>query len=74
MLNSLPIEQISLLLADKLLPLTTFLAEQDVNDIAQIDIIADMQEAFNYFIQSGQVWALAIGVVLGYLFRTFTAY
>ncbi len=74
MLNSIPSEKISLLLAEKLLPLTTFLAQQDVNDIAQIDVVAEMQDAFNYFIQSGQVWALAIGVVLGYLFRTFTAY
>lgn len=74
MLNSIPTEKISLLLAEKLLPLTTFLAEQDVNDIAQIDVVAEMQAAFNHFIQSGQVWALVIGLVLGYLFRSFTAY
>ncbi|MDJ0725312.1 MAG: hypothetical protein QNJ38_09395 [Prochloraceae cyanobacterium] len=74
MLNFIPTEKISLLLAERMLPLTTFLAQQNTNDIAQIDIVADMQDAFNHFIQSGQVWALAIGVVLGYLFRSFTAY
>ncbi|NCJ06804.1 hypothetical protein GS597_09840 [Synechococcales cyanobacterium C] len=33
-----------------------------------------MQRAWSNFIESGQVWALLIGVVLGYLFRSLTAY
>ena len=74
MLNSISTEKISLSLAEKLLSLNIFLAQQDTSDIAQIDVIAQMQDSFNHFIHSGQVWALAIGVVLGYLFRTFTAY
>ena len=30
--------------------------------------------AWDNFIQSGQVWALLIGMAVGYLFRSFTAY
>ena len=38
------------------------------------DIFADAQKAFNNFIESGQVWALGIGLVFGYMFRAFTTY
>lgn len=30
--------------------------------------------AWDNFIESGQVWALGIGLILGYIFRSFTAY
>lgn len=40
----------------------------------ELDVIAQMQDAFNNFIDSGQGWALLIGLVLGYLFRSMTAY
>jgi hypothetical protein len=39
-----------------------------------VDVIAQMEEAFQNFIETGQVWALLIGLVLGYIFRSFTAY
>lgn len=39
-----------------------------------VDILAQMQDAFNNFIDSGQGWALLIGVFVGYLFRSFTSY
>jgi hypothetical protein len=39
-----------------------------------VDVLAQMQDAFNHFIQTGQVWALLVGLVLGYIFRSFTAY
>ncbi|MBD0268704.1 hypothetical protein [Pseudanabaena sp. FACHB-2040] len=38
------------------------------------DVLGDMGNAWNTFIQSGQVWALVIGVVLGYLIRGMTTY
>ncbi len=47
----------------------TFLAEQ-----FNQDILGDIQKAFNHFVQSGQVWALLIGIVLGYMFRALTSY
>ncbi|MGF1568951.1 MAG: hypothetical protein ACFCVD_12925 [Nodosilinea sp.] len=38
------------------------------------DILGDMGNAWQNFIQSGQVWALVVGIVLGYLIRNLTAY
>lgn len=38
------------------------------------DILGDLSNAWNTFIESGQVWALIIGIVLGYLIRGLTAY
>lgn len=37
-------------------------------------ILDQMQAAFNNFIETGQVWALLIGLALGYIFRSLTAY
>jgi len=34
----------------------------------------NFEGAFNHFVQSGQVWALIIGLILGYLLRSLTAY
>ncbi|WP_430684956.1 hypothetical protein [Leptolyngbya sp. AN02str] len=38
------------------------------------DVFAGVRSAFNNFIQSGQVWALLVGIVLGYLIRGLTSY
>lgn len=32
------------------------------------------QQTFNHFVQSGQIWALFIGMILGYLLRSMTPY
>lgn len=40
--------------------------------IEKVDVLGDFQKAWNNFIQSGQVWALIIGFVLGWMFRNFT--
>lgn len=37
------------------------------------DVLGQIQDAWNTFIESGQVWALLIGLFVGYLFRTFTS-
>jgi hypothetical protein len=39
-----------------------------------IDILADMVNLWNTFIESGQVWALIIGLVVGYFLRGLTTY
>ncbi|MDJ0508999.1 MAG: hypothetical protein QNJ64_07070 [Crocosphaera sp.] len=36
-------------------------------------LIEKIQKAWRNFIESGQVWALGIGFVLGYIFKTFTS-
>jgi hypothetical protein len=38
------------------------------------DVLGDMGNAWNTFVQSGQIWALIIGLVLGYLIRGMTTY
>lgn len=38
------------------------------------DILADIQQAWNHFVQTGQLWALIIGVVVGYIFRSVTSF
>ena len=38
------------------------------------DIIGQMQDAWNNFIETGQVWALLIGVFFGYMFKGLTSY
>ena len=48
------------------------LLAQDVGAIKEVDVIADMQAWWNNFIDSGQIWALGIGLVLGYMFKGLT--
>ena len=38
------------------------------------DILGDLGDAMSQFVESGQVWALLIGIVLGYLIRGLTTY
>ena len=38
------------------------------------DVVGDLGNALNTFVQSGQIWALLIGFVLGYLLRGMTTY
>lgn len=45
--------------------------------IAQIkdpDVIGQMVSAWQNFVQSGQIWALLIGMFLGYTFASFTRF
>jgi hypothetical protein len=36
------------------------------------DVMGDLSKGWNNFVKSGQIWALIIGVVVGYLFRSIT--
>ncbi len=38
------------------------------------DVLGQMQDAWYNFIDSGQVWALLIGVFVGYSFKGLTSY
>lgn len=38
------------------------------------DVFKPVRVFLNYFIKSGQVWALLIGSIVGYLFRSLTSY
>lgn len=37
-------------------------------------ILQNIQDSWRKFIETGQVWALIIGFIIGYIFRTFTGY
>ena len=39
-----------------------------------IDIVADMEEAWKNFVETGQCWAVLIGVFVGYGFKSLTNY
>lgn len=38
------------------------------------DVIGQMVRAWNNFVKTGQIWALLIGIVIGYLFKGFTSF
>ena len=44
---------------------------QTVNDP---DLVGQVQKAWNNFVETGQIWALLIGLVVGYLIRNLTSY
>ncbi|NJP10396.1 MAG: hypothetical protein HC866_13730 [Leptolyngbyaceae cyanobacterium RU_5_1] len=42
--------------------------------VRQTDLGGDVQKAFDNFVKTGQAWAFIVGVVLGYLIKTFTSF
>jgi hypothetical protein len=57
-------------MSDNLQHLTTVLAQK----VEDPDILGKIQKAWQAFIKSGQVWALLIGLFVGYIFKSFTSY
>lgn len=53
------------------IPLDGLVLAQNIEDP---DVLGQMQRAFNNFIESGQVWAFLIGLVLGYIFRGMSSF
>lgn len=41
--------------------------------VSDPNVLGQIQAAFQNFIASGQVWAMAIGIVLGYAIKSLTA-
>lgn len=48
------------------------LLAQNVGEIEEVDVLGDMQVWWDNFVDSGQIWALGIGAILGYIFKGFT--
>jgi len=48
----------------------TVLAQQ----VSDPDLLGNLQRSFNNFIESGQGWALLIGLIIGYMIRGLTTY
>ncbi|MEI6443916.1 MAG: hypothetical protein WCO29_12530 [Nostocales cyanobacterium ELA583] len=66
-------------LNDSLLPLLgnlhehiTFLA--DASNVRDVDPLGQVQASWNHFVKTGQIWAMLIGIILGYLFKGLTSY
>jgi len=53
------------------LPDNVILLAQEIRDP---NLVGQMQKTWNHFIQTGQVWALLIGLVIGYVIRNLTSY
>ncbi|MCC5626276.1 hypothetical protein [Nostoc sp. CHAB 5715] len=50
--------------------LTALLAQT----ITDPDLMGQIEKSWRHFIQTGQVWALLIGLVIGYIIRNLTSY
>ncbi len=66
-------------LNDSILPMLGNLHEHinflaDISNVKDPDLLGQIQGAWNHFVKTGQIWALFIGVVLGYMFKTLTSY
>ncbi len=70
-LMNLPINQTNYFLVAKDTKETQVLIAQKVEDV---DILGDMKNAWDNFVDSGQVWALLIGLAVGYMFRGMTSF
>ncbi len=53
------------------IPVNWIVVAQTISDP---DLLGQIQKAFNNFVETGQVWALLIGLILGYLIRNLTSY
>jgi hypothetical protein len=49
---------------------TTILAQ----DFKDINVIGQMQSNWSHFVQTGQIWALLIGICVGYALRSLTSF
>ncbi|MBW4560348.1 MAG: hypothetical protein KME32_04165 [Mojavia pulchra JT2-VF2] len=52
------------------LPVTSTLAQT----VTDPNVIGQMQHSWNHFVKTGQIWALLIGLVIGYMIRSLTSY
>ncbi|MEL6462865.1 MAG: hypothetical protein AAFQ91_32385 [Cyanobacteria bacterium J06621_15] len=57
--------------AQSKIPVNWSVLAQTVNDP---DLLGQLQKAWNNFVETGQIWALLIGLVIGYLIRNLTSY
>ncbi|MEL6223766.1 MAG: hypothetical protein AAFQ57_01420 [Cyanobacteria bacterium J06626_14] len=40
----------------------------------ETDVFADARTFFNNFVESGQIWALVVGIIIGYILKSLTSY
>jgi hypothetical protein len=42
--------------------------------VRETDIVGDIQKWFNQFVKTGQAWAFLLGLIAGYMIKTFTTF
>jgi hypothetical protein len=52
-------------------PVDLSIFAQTINDP---NLLGQIQKSFTNFVQTGQAWALLIGLVIGYMIRNLTSY
>ncbi len=57
--------------AQSRIPVNWSVLAQNVTDP---DLLGQIQKSWNNFVETGQIWALLIGLVVGYLIRNLTSY
>lgn len=50
----------------------TFMA--NYTNVRDANVIGQMQNAWNTFVKTGQIWAMIIGIIIGYMFKSLTSY
>jgi hypothetical protein len=53
------------------LPTNLIVLAQNITDP---NLLGQIQKGWNHFLQTGQVWALLIGLVIGYIIRNLSTY
>ena len=76
---AIPSQQVSLEQVTQLAPQSSFViaptsTSQTIlaQQFEESDLGKQVQDSWNNFVESGQIWALCVGVIFGYMFRTFT--
>ncbi|MFS8866946.1 hypothetical protein [Synechococcus sp. H65.1] len=47
--------------------------EAMVAQVFRQDVLGDIRKGWNNFVESGQIWALLIGIVAGYMLKSITS-
>jgi hypothetical protein len=42
--------------------------------VRETDLFGPIQKNWNHFVQTGQIWASLIGLIVGYMIRSLTSY
>jgi hypothetical protein len=51
----------------------TYIGVVVAQNVQDPDVLGNMQKSFNNFVQTGQMWALLIGLFVGYGFKSLIA-
>lgn len=43
-------------------------------DVKDPNVLGQMGNSWNHFVKTGQIWAMLIGIVIGYFFRSMTSF